>query len=228
MHMDEYLKVKDMTYLQYCNYLQDKYGIGLCNYMTSGFNVRSECKRTKEGLLTHHKKEDTMVQLSTPSIARLFPISWQSAEELVYCDLLEHLLLHVLIYKYPSADKIPDVEVGIGGIINYIVPELNDVYSGWKTNQVWRYNCHSKVINDVEVYLAILGQFMEVYGVEVFDLHLLFRSMNAAFGLWDIENDYVMFYLIGTLWKEKIQCVRRYPIGMKERNEYVFSLFRRS
>lgn len=28
MHMDEYLKVKDMTYLQYCDYLQSKYGIG--------------------------------------------------------------------------------------------------------------------------------------------------------------------------------------------------------
>ena len=30
--MDEYLKVKDMTYLQYCDYLQSKYGIGKRDY----------------------------------------------------------------------------------------------------------------------------------------------------------------------------------------------------
>lgn len=224
--MDEYLKVKDMTYLQYCDYLQNKYGIGLCDYMTSGYNVRMDVKRTKEGLFTHHKKEDTMVQLSTPEVAKLFPMSWQSAEELIYCDFLEHLLLHVLIYKYPSVNKVPNAEVGIGGIVNYIVPELNDVYSGWKTTQVWRYNCHNKILDDVKVYLAILGQFMDVYGVEVLDLRLLFRSMNAVFGSWDIKNDYMIFYLIGTLWEKKLKRIK-YPIGMKERNKYVFNMFRR-
>lgn len=57
MNMDEYQKVKDLTYLEYCDYLQRKYGIGLANYMTKSYNINSKCKRTKEGLIAHHKKE---------------------------------------------------------------------------------------------------------------------------------------------------------------------------
>ena len=56
MNMVEYLKVKDFTYLEYCDYLQSKYGIGLDDYMTKTFNRKSKCSRTKEGLLAHHKK----------------------------------------------------------------------------------------------------------------------------------------------------------------------------
>ena len=38
MNMQEYLKVKDFTYLQYCDYLQSKYGIGRSDYMTKSWN----------------------------------------------------------------------------------------------------------------------------------------------------------------------------------------------
>ena len=34
MHLSEYEKVKGFTYLEYCDYLQEKYGIGLSDYMT--------------------------------------------------------------------------------------------------------------------------------------------------------------------------------------------------
>lgn len=59
MNMIEYLKVKDYTYSEYCDYLQSKYGIGLADYMTKSFNPNPKCKRTKEGLIAHHKEEDT-------------------------------------------------------------------------------------------------------------------------------------------------------------------------
>lgn len=48
MNMIEYLKVKDYTYSEYCDYLQSKYGIGLADYMTKSFNPNPKCKRTKE------------------------------------------------------------------------------------------------------------------------------------------------------------------------------------
>lgn len=38
MKMTEFLQVKEMTYLEYCDYLQKKYGIGLADYMTKSFN----------------------------------------------------------------------------------------------------------------------------------------------------------------------------------------------
>ena len=102
MNMNEYLEVKDLSYLDYCDYLQRKYGIGLDDYMTKAYNTKPKCKRTKEGLLVHHIREDTMIMLSTKEIAMMFPFEWQLKENLVYCDYLEHLLLHILICKYPS------------------------------------------------------------------------------------------------------------------------------
>ncbi len=105
MDMSEYQKVRNLTYLEYCDYLQDKYGIGLADYMTKSYNMNPKCKRTKEGLIAHHKKEDTMIMLSTKAFAQICPFEWQKKENIVYCDYLEHLLLHVLICKYPSNEK---------------------------------------------------------------------------------------------------------------------------
>lgn len=171
MNTQEYLKIKDFTYLQYCDYLQEKYGIGLDDYMTKSFNQKQNCKRTKEGLFAHHKKEDTMILLSTKEIAMLCPFEWQLKENIIYCDYLEHLLLHILICKYPSEDKIDGINVGIGGVINFLVPELNDLYSGFRPTQTWRKICFNKIKNDKEVYLLLLKQFIEIEKIISMFLH---------------------------------------------------------
>ena len=174
--MAEYLKVKDYTYLEYCDYLQNKYGIGLDDYMTKSYNTKASCKRTKEGLIAHHKKEDTAIMLSTKEYAERHPFEWQQKENIVYCDCLEHLLLHILICKYPSAEKVDTVKVGYGGVVQYLVPELNDLYSGWKTNQDWRKNCHDRVKNDKDVYLKLLKQFMDIESNNPhFDIFVLYN-----------------------------------------------------
>lgn len=190
MNLKEYLSVKNYTYLEYCEYLQNKYGIGLSDYMTKSYNPKPKCKRTKEGLLAHHKREDQMIMLSTKEYAEKCPFEWQLKENIIYCDYLEHLLLHVLICKYPSNEKIDMFDVGIGGVINFIVPELNDLYSGWITNQSWRKVCHSVVIQDKNVYLAILKQFINIEkNNPAFHIEMLCRSFNQRFGLWnDMKN----------------------------------------
>lgn len=38
MKMAEFEKVKEMSYEDYCGYLQAKYGIGRADYMTRSFN----------------------------------------------------------------------------------------------------------------------------------------------------------------------------------------------
>lgn len=188
MDMSEYLSVRDMTYQQYCDFLQNKYGIGVADYFTKSFNVNPKCKRTSEGLIAHHKMEDRAPLLSNKKIAREFPFEWQEKNNIVYCDYLEHLLLHVLICKYPCNDA---SAVGIGGIAAYIVPELNDLYSGWETKQTWRKNCHDKVVDDIDVYLAILKQFFEIMKDrnQPVDNELLCRSFNSPFGNWDESNN---------------------------------------
>ena len=38
MHLSEYEQIKNLTYLEYCDYLQKKYGIGKADYMTKSYN----------------------------------------------------------------------------------------------------------------------------------------------------------------------------------------------
>lgn len=74
MNISEYKSVKNYTYLEYCDYLQAKYGIGLANYMTKSYNSNPKCKRTQEGLIAHHKKEDTMIMLSNKENCSKVPL----------------------------------------------------------------------------------------------------------------------------------------------------------
>ena len=73
MNIDEYNKVKDMSYPEYCDYLQKKYGIGLDDYMTPNFTKKNGVTRTKEGLFVHHKCEDKGILLSYPEMAKDYP-----------------------------------------------------------------------------------------------------------------------------------------------------------
>lgn len=203
MKITEFEKVKNMTYLEYCDYLKGKYGIGRADYMTRAFNKSNKVSRTSDGLIAHHKAEDKMILLSTKEVAEKCPYEWQMKENIVYCDYLEHLLLHVLICKYPSQNRHPLADVGIGGVVNFIVPELNDLYSGWVSKQAWRNNCHRIVIEDREVYLEILKMFIaylkEERGIE--DKEILHTSFNEQFGGWSRKQNAKLYLEIDSLWE---------------------------
>lgn len=189
MNLQEYEKIKDYTYLEYCDYLQEKYGIGLCDYMTKNWNKNQKVTRTKDGLYVHHKYEDHAIMLSTKEYAMKNPYEWQLKENLVYCDFLEHLLLHILICENPSKNKNENEKVGVGGIVNFIVPELNDVYSGWVAKQAWQLNCHNAIINDKDVYLVLIKRFKDFYENNPFIINWLLKSYNKPFGLWSDEKN---------------------------------------
>ncbi len=189
MNLEEYRKVQNYTYVEYCDYLQSKYGVGLCDYMTKSWNKNKKISRTKDGLYAHHKYEDHAILLSNPEYAKENPYEWQLRENIVYCDLLEHLFLHILICENPSKDKNENEKVGFGGFVNFIVPELNDVYSGWVSKQQWQLNCHNKIINDKDVYMEIIKRFKELYDNNPFILKNLYRSWNEQFGIWSSKNN---------------------------------------
>ncbi len=190
MDLKEYQKVKDITYLEYCDYLQQKYGIGLSDYMTKSWNKNPKVKRTNDGLVAHHKYEDHAIMLSDKKYAMRNPFEWQLAKNIVYCDYLEHLFLHILICEHPAPCHNAFEAVGIGGIINFIVPELNDLYSGWETKQPWRKKCHDRVINDKEIYLVMLQRFK---GSNLYTEGCLLTSYNEQFGLWSKKQNEKIF-----------------------------------
>lgn len=200
MNLSEYETVKELNYLEYCDYLQKKYGIGRGNYMTKSWYKNKNVTRTKEGLLTHHKFEDHAIMLSTKDFAIKNPFEWQLAENLVYCDYLEHLFLHILICEYPAEDHNESESVGIGGVINFIVPELNDFYSGWETKEAWRKSCHDRIKDDKCVYLTLLKRFKRTCkNRPLYTNDCLFKSFNEPFGLWSRLKNKALFKEIAAL-----------------------------
>ena len=115
MNLQEYELIKDYTYEQYCDYLVNKYGPATGPYFTDTFWTKTQkpkqpvqnknVVRTKEGLFLHHKQENHIASLSSPEIAAKHDYELQSAENLVPCDYLEHLFLHILICENPSENK---------------------------------------------------------------------------------------------------------------------------
>ena len=184
MNLQEYNKVKDFTYRQYCEYLQNKYGKAVCAYMTPAFNKRQKVTRTNEGLYCHHIYEDHAIMLSNKNWAQKNPYEWQLPENLCYCDLLEHLLLHILICEYPSSDKNLLEDVGIGGVLNFIVPELNDVYSGYESGLAWQRKCHSIIKENKDVYLELIKRVKKLEGYSDYVEEDIYRSMGAIYGTW--------------------------------------------
>lgn len=200
MNIKEYNKVKKMSYLEYCDYLQKKYGLSTEDYMFDSWTKNKKCTRTNEGLVVHHKYEDHAIMLSTPEYAMKNPFEWQKAKNLIYCDYLEHLFLHILICENPAKGHNEKEAVGIGGVINFIVPELNDYYSGWKTKQEWRNNCLSKVKDDIDVYLTLLKRFKEnCSDYPFYSDTCLFSSFNAKYKLWDANKNIPLFKKIKSL-----------------------------
>ena len=203
MNQTEYEKVKDFNYLNYCDYLQEKYGIGLCNYMTESWKKNPKVTRTRDGLTAHHKFEDHAVKLSSPDHAKNNPYEWQLAKNIVYCDHLEHLLLHILICEYPAPDHNDNEDVGYGGVVNYLVPELNDVFSGWVSELQWQRDCHNLIRNDENVYLCLLHRFINVRKDKIHeDPYCLYTSFNEMYGKsekWSSKKNTRIFEIISSL-----------------------------
>ena len=82
MNIAEYERVKNYAYLEYCDYLQNKYGLGRAPFMTRSWNKSKGSSRTDEGLIAHHKYEDHAVMLSTKRFAMNNPYEWQMPENL--------------------------------------------------------------------------------------------------------------------------------------------------
>lgn len=199
MNNQEYKKVKKYKYLQYCEYLKQKYGEPSCNYFTPSYNKNKKISRAQEGLICHHICENKAIKLSTPEYAKKYPFEYQESKNLCYCDYLEHLFLHILICEeYLVLTPKDHTLVGIGGIVNYIIPELNDLYSGWETNQLWRKKCHDKVKNDKDVYLQLLKRFIEENCIIIpfYQLRLSTSLSDRFPSNWASSRDVEIFKII--------------------------------
>lgn len=160
MNYQEYFKCSTMTYREYCKYLQDKYGIPNNSYYDEQYN-KNRNSRTSEGLVIHHICEDIKPNLCNKEVAKSCDFNYQLPENLCYCDYLEHLFLHILITEYPNEET--DDVVGIGGSANYLIPELNNLFSGYvpeQSSKKYVIDCFNRVKDDFITYKYLISRFL--------------------------------------------------------------------
>ncbi len=179
-------KLLDLTYDELVIHLQNKYGIPKYSYFINDTYKSRNPKntRTKEGLVIHHIDEDKAIMLSTVEYARLNPFEYQKADRLVYCNLIEHLLLHIKIVEYPNPNQNKNELCGVGGIINFLVPELNDIFSGIEYKREYQRNLASEAKKYKDEYFKCIKKLVDMN----FQYPLL-TSFNTSFGIWSHDKN---------------------------------------
>lgn len=178
---NDILNLLEMNYDEACKFLQKKYGIPNKNYFAnSKCKSRTKISRTNEGLCIHHIDEDKAIMLSVPKYALNNPWDYQLKHRLVYCNYLEHLVLHLLIVENPSPNKNQYESVGIGGCVNFLIPELNDMFNNIGWDKDWRLNVKKAVIN---------------YKKE-------FELIKKRLSKTEMFSEYIQFYYSNLDWEE--------------------------
>lgn len=160
----EYEKLLKTSYAEVVKYLLKKYGAAKHNYYknTNCTTKNPLVKRSSEGLVCHHIDEDKAIMLSNDKFAAANPFDYQKANRLVYCNLLEHLLLHVKIAENSGSSTDEDDFPGIGGAVAYICKQLNDIYAGKVFSKEWSQKLAEKVKDNFDDYIAILNYLWNV------------------------------------------------------------------
>ena len=176
-YMDDYRKhslgiekLLSLDYQSLVSLLLQTYGPVPYDYFAT-----EECKskrpknsRTKDGLVIHHIDEDKHILLGEPAIARELPFDYQRSDRLVYCNMVEHLLLHIKIAE-ERQDK--HSGVGIGGC-KLIYEQIDAWIENGRPNG-WRGNLYDAIVfdllNESELIYDKLGGYYRVM-LYLFDL----------------------------------------------------------
>ncbi len=148
----EYMDLLSKNYAEALDLLLQKYGPVQDDYFREASYYRfmkGEIKsiskgkftRTSEGLYCHHIDEIKWLKISDKDYVKKFniPFETQRKDRLVYCDLIEHTILHVLITKETS------FKYGYPGYGVYLKPIIEEWYlDEVKPNPEWMKKCYIK------------------------------------------------------------------------------------
>lgn len=165
MDSTEIEKQLSMSYSDLVEYLLKKYG-----KVDGDYFVTETCKsknkkisRGSEGLVIHHIDEDKAIMLSNPRWAIANPFEYQKADRLVYCNIMEHLILHIKIVEEPRPMGANILEAqGVGGAVEFICPQLNDFYNGYEFKREVDKKKLEIVANNFDDYIKVLHYLLNV------------------------------------------------------------------
>lgn len=155
--MDELLLL-DGSYQDAVSALLSKYGYAADDYFSEkSYNrflageikapAKRKIARTGEGLYCHHIDEDKQCLVASPKAIRFFsiPFAYQRKDRLVYCNLIEHAILHILIATETSSvvDCPLGQRLGIGGYMFFLRPQIIQWFvNGVAPTLQWQINCY--------------------------------------------------------------------------------------
>lgn len=165
------------NYRKACKFLQNKYdklgyerkdyyhATGADNHLTKTNNIG----HGKDGLQYHHICEDLVPSLSNKEIAAVNPIEYQKAENMCYCNLLEHAWLHILITENntEASDEDDEYLTGLGGV-QWMMLALNSIMCNagmsWYSskNEEGRgcdYNVNNIITDHKDDYKKVINRF---------------------------------------------------------------------
>ena len=156
-----YYQIMNLSYAELVELLLKKYGRAMHSYFTDESCTRKNRKvsRTNEGLYCHHIDENQYSWLSNENYAKNYPFQHQLASRLVYCNYLEHVLLHILIFEESTQDtEKHNILLGVNGLCAFMIKQLNDLYNGYEFKLEWMKKTTSVIANDYDIYLALLNR----------------------------------------------------------------------
>lgn len=171
MDSEELHKEMGLSYQELLVYLKGKYGAAPENYYLNIECTRKSKKnaRGNEGLFLHHdyeydEKNSLSKNLSNPDDARQFDYKYQYAENLTYCNYLEHILLHVKI----NILRTKQLNIFIkDGLVVFMLPEVNDWYKYLVDLVPWQKVAFSLIEDNYTDYCDILEYWLDELSKEI-------------------------------------------------------------
>lgn len=158
MNLQEYNKVKDLSYNSYCEYLLTKYGP-----MPYEYGNRKN-RPGKEGLFIHHMDEDKVSSLCSKENQDIYP-HFQQSDRLVYANYLEHALLHIMI----GEETVGSRNLGLHGANLFIIPGLRSCFDNDRINNPkWPSIYYDLVRDNKDVFELLFDRYNKT--VEACDL----------------------------------------------------------
>ncbi|HLQ97568.1 MAG TPA: hypothetical protein VK135_02640 [Candidatus Dormibacteraeota bacterium] len=173
--MNRYKKYYDllsMNYEEAVDYLLQKYGPAQDDYFRESSYQRfmkgeiknitkGKTSRAKEGLYCHHIDEIKWLKISDQNFVKEFniPFEYQTKDRLVYCDLVEHTVLHVLITKETS------FEFGYPGYSAYLKGLIEEWYlEGVIPKPEWMKRCYDQSFLEPRQAFKLMKTMQEMLG----------------------------------------------------------------
>lgn len=171
MNSEELHKEMWLSYQDLLIYLKEKYGAAPENYYLNLECTRKSKKnaRGNEGLFLHHdfeydSKNSLSKNLSNTEDARQFDYRYQYAENLTYCNYLEHILLHVKINILRTKQLNTFIR---DGLVVFMLPEVNDWYKYLVDLVSWQQVAFSLIEDNYSDYCDILEYWLDELSKEL-------------------------------------------------------------